>query len=35
MATLMIGLYNPSSEDWNAYCERFDEYVIANEIKEE
>ena len=29
MATLiMIGFYNPSSEDWNAYCEQ---YVIANE----
>ena len=29
MAThVMIGFYNPSSEDWNAYCEQ---YVIANE----
>ena len=30
-----IEFFNPSSEDWNAYCERLDQYVIANEIKEE
>ena len=36
MGTLgTIEFFNPSSEDWNAYCERFDQYVIANEIKEE
>ena len=36
MSTLgTIEFFNPSSEDWNAYCERFDQYVIANEIKEE
>ena len=36
MGTLgTIEFFNPSSEDWNAYCERLDQYVIANEIKEE
>ena len=36
MATLgTIEFFNPNSEDWNAYYERFDQYVITNEIKEE
>ena len=36
MSTLgTIEFFNPSSEDWNAYYERFDQYVITNEIKEE
>ena len=36
MATLgTIEFFNSSSEDWNANCERFDQHVIANEIKEE
>ena len=26
---------NPSIEDWNAYSERFRQYVIANDIKDE
>ena len=30
-----IEFFNPSSEDWNAYCEHLDQYMIANEIKEE
>ncbi|XP_068697684.1 uncharacterized protein [Montipora foliosa] len=36
MATLgTIESFNPSLEDWNAYSERFDQYVIANDIKDE
>ena len=36
MATLgIIESFNPSTEDWNAYSERFDQYVIANDIKDE
>ena len=36
MATLgSIEAFNPSLEDWNAYSERFEQYVIANEIKDE
>ena len=36
MTTLgTIEFFNPSLEDWNAYYERFDQYVITNEIKEE
>ena len=36
MATLgTIESFNPSTEDWNAYSERFEQYVIANDIKEE
>ena len=36
MATLgSIESFKPGSEDWNAYSERFEQYVIANEIKEE
>ena len=36
MATLgSIESFNPSLEDWNAYSERFEQYVIANEIKDE
>ena len=36
MGTLgTIEFFNPSSEDWNAYYERLDQYMIANEIKEE
>lgn len=36
MATLgTIESFNPSIEDWNAYSERFEQYVIANDIKDE
>ena len=36
MATLgSIESFKPGSEDWNAYSERFDQYVIANDIKDE
>lgn len=35
MATRINRVSNPSSEDWNAYSERFEQYVIANEIKDE
>ena len=36
MATLgSIESFNPSLEDWNAYSERFEQYVIANESKDE
>ena len=35
MATLgTIESFNPSLEDWNANSERFDQYVIANDIKD-
>ena len=27
--------FSPSTEDWQAYSERFEQYVIANEIKDE
>ena len=27
--------FNPSIEDWNAYSERFKQYVITNDIKDE
>ena len=30
-----IESFNPSIEDWNAYSERFEQYVIANDIKDE
>ena len=36
MATLgSIESFRPGSEDWNAYSERFDQYIIANDIKDE
>ena len=36
MATLgSIESFKPGSEDWHAYSERFDQYVIANDIKDE
>ena len=36
MASLGItDFFDPSSEDWNAYRTRFEQYVITNEIKEE
>ena len=36
MATLgTTESFNPSIEDRNAYSERFEQYVIANDIKDE
>ena len=36
MATLgSIESFKPGSEDWNAYNERFDQFVISNDIKDE
>ena len=30
-----IESYDPAKEDWNSYAERFEQYVIANELKDE
>ena len=36
IATLgTIESFNPSIEEWNAYSERFEQYVIANDTKDE
>ena len=36
MATLgSTESFNPNLKDWNAYSERFEQYVIANEIKDQ
>ena len=36
MATFgTIESFNPSIEEWNAYSERFEQYMIANNIKDE
>ena len=30
-----IESYDPANEDWSSYSERFEQYVIANELKDE
>ena len=30
-----IESYDPAKEDWSSYSERFEQYVIANELKDE
>ena len=26
--------YDPATEDWNAYMERFEQYILANDVKD-